>query len=642
MVSPLVEVDERIRQAIVLVEIGELFDAEARVVEVLEGRPDDLTALDVFAKIKHMRGELSVAVACWARIHASSPQNEAALMHLSSMLQLARDPERGAGEFLALGPYQLWRKPAAHLELEEAFRLFLARRPEDAKAKCDRLIQKYQGKERDLYKLAVLAKAWIAELSGGLTEACEILEALGLARGFETDTDRILALARVYERIGTKELLEKAVLVCEYLHRNIDRFSILGRLASLYQALGKEKQAAECRDLFLAGFRQRMHRPSFLDVVKTASRHYLPLEKISSIRLDVTSLGDDASPRERALAAALAGDAATARGLLRGAEEPLDLRYLADLEALEGNKAEAVRLFLRSLGSDADDLRVVEWLLLSRSSDASGAVAESFENRPELADRARKLLETGLRSSPLRPSLWRAIASLHELQGRPAEASRCLQRAAILEEAANRKKSVIGRVLAAAVYHFVGKAKGIVHEVWAARKPAPPGRGGQLDEILGNLTPDMAHGVRNTFVSVREYAAAKFPHLTTDLHDFNYTYKVTKEDEPSGGLSAGVPTALAFLSVFLNRPVPQDIASSGALIADSHEVLVVRQIGEPEYKVRGAYNRNLKMLILPEENRRELLQGPLVPPAIVGEIVRFVSNLDQATRLVFGDEIWNP
>ena len=47
-------------------------------------------------------------------------------MRLSSIFQLASDTEERAGEFLVLGPYQLWRKPAAHLELEEVFRLFSA------------------------------------------------------------------------------------------------------------------------------------------------------------------------------------------------------------------------------------------------------------------------------------------------------------------------------------------------------------------------------------------------------------------------------------------------------------------------------------------------------------------------------------
>ena len=120
----------------------------------------------------------------------------------------------------------------------------------------------------------------------------------------------------------------------------------------------------------------------------------------------------------------------------------------------------------------------------------------------------------------------------------------------------------------------------------------------------------------------------------------DYVYKVTKEDEPSGGLSAGLPTALAFLSAFLDRPVPQDLAASGTLVADAHDVLVVKGVGEAEYKVRGAYNRNLRMLLLPAENRRDLAKTPLVPRAVTDSLVRWVSSFDEAVSLVFGEEVW--
>ena len=195
-------------------------------------------------------------------------------------------------------------------------------------------------------------------------------------------------------------------------------------------------------------------------------------------------------------------------------------------------------------------------------------------------------------------------------------------------------------MLTAAVYHFVGKPKGIIHEVWAGRNPAEKGRGGFLGEILGNLTTEMSQAVRNTFYSVREYARAKWPHRTGDLFDYTYTYKVTKDDEPSGGLSVGLPSALAFLSVFLDRPVPQDIASSGVLVADAHDVLVVRPVGEPEYKVRGAYNRNLRLILLPAGNRRELEETPLLPSPVRKEIVRYVSRLDEAVVEAFGADVW--
>jgi len=633
--------DARLRHATVLVELGELYDAELKVAEVLDTRPDDLDALDLFAKIKHMRGELSQAVACWAQLRASKPQNGSALMHLGSMLELARDPEKGAGEFLALGPFQLWKKPAAHLELEEAFRLFLARRPAEAQQKCERLARKSQGKDAELYKLAVLAKAWIAELSGELASAVSILEDLGKERGFETDTDRILALARLYEQLGKPEHLEKAVHICEHLERRIGGVSILGRLASLYATLGRANEAARVEERFLEAFRRKMHRPTLQDVVEAASLEYLPIPKLRALsaprsRERTLSREGPRARRLRAIALAIAGEADDAAEAFREGGTPLDLRYLADLALEKGRLDEAIALHLESLRGDPDELRVVLFLL--ENADRPEVAARFREE--SAGSRALYLIEHALRPSPLRPSLWRAAATLHALQGREADAARCAERAGVLDEAARRRNRAVGRVLAAAVYHFLGKAKGLMHEIWVARRPAAPGRGGQLVETLGNLTPEMVQGVRNTFLSVREFAEAKLPHLSRSIFDFDYTYKVTKEDEPSGGLSAGLPTALAFLSAFLDRPVPQDVAATGTLVADAHDVLVVRGVGEPEYKVRGAYNRNLRMLLVPAENRRELAKTPLVPRVVIGELVRYVGSFDEAVSLVFGDDIW--
>ena len=203
--------EDRLRYARVLVEIGELYDAEIEVAYVLEQTPEDLPALDLLAKIKHMRGELSAAIALWAQVHAKSPSNLTANVRLNSMLQLAQASERGPGQFLVLGPFQLWRKPAAHLELEEVFRLFLDRRPDEARTRCQQLARKYHGKDQELYKLVMLADSWIAELAGDPGVALSILEGLGSERGFENDMDRLLALARIYEKEGTNELLNKAI-----------------------------------------------------------------------------------------------------------------------------------------------------------------------------------------------------------------------------------------------------------------------------------------------------------------------------------------------------------------------------------------------------------------------------------------------
>jgi tetratricopeptide (TPR) repeat protein len=631
--------DERLSYATVLVEIGELYDAELEVASVLEEQPEDLTALDLLAKIKHIRGELSAAVACWAQVHAKTPSYGEGLMRLSSILQQARDSERGAGEFLVLGPYQLWRKPAAHLELEEVFRLFFSRRPLEAMGRCDELAAKYRGKDAELFKLAVLAKGWVAQLSGDLERAKSVLEDLGAERGFETDSDRILALARLYERIGSPDLLERAVQIYRHFERHAEKVSVLGHLASLFRRLGREEEADGYERLYTELFRRRMHRPSFRETAWIAARRYVPLWKLQRIRFPEVDGVADGSVREKAIGLALKGESGEARELFRRGGEVLDSKYLADLSALDGSPDHAAHLYIECLEADPWDLVVTEWLLESYPVDRSPRIAEYFRH-PEAAERTLQLLQSALKRSPRRPSLWREMGSFHDIVGRHDEAARCFERAAALEEAATRDRESVGRVLADAVYRFVGRAKGLIHEIWAARRPAAPGRGGFLEEILGNLTPEMTQLVRNTFLSVREYARARWPQQTRDILDFNYTFKVTKEDEPSGGASAALPSALAFLSVFLDRPVPQDMASSGVLIADSHDVQVVRPVGDPEYKVRGAYNRNLRRVILPEGNRLDLEANPLVPPPVCREIVRYAATLDDAVVLAFGEDVW--
>jgi len=634
-------VDETLGFANLLVEIGELDDAEAETMGFLQQRPDDPEALSLLAKIKHIRGELSVAFACWANSRAVSPDG-GAQMRLDSLLQLAKDPVRGTGEFLAVGQSQLWRKPASFLKLEEVFRLFVAHRPDEARQACDLLARQHRGKDADLVKLAVLAQAWIAELSGDLADACAILEQLGLERGFEGDVDRALALARVYEQLGDAEHLAKAVHVCEYLARTLgplDSVTALGRLAALHRALGNGEDTAIYEKEFLTAFQHRMHRLSLEEVTALAVRRYIPLDRLAAIPFAGTELPVSATPRRRALALALLGDRPAAAVLLRGEGALVDRKYLADLALAEGEREGAIGLYLQTLAEDPADRWVIRRLLGLVGTAGAEPIVERFR-QPAAGAQAQEILESSLRDAPLRPEYWRELAALHQIRGQGEEAQRCADRAAALTEAARRRTSAVGRALSAAVYHFAGRAKGLIHEVWVARRPAAPGRGGYLEEILGAVTPELDREVRNIFFSVREYARAKLPQQTAGLLDYNYSYKMTKEDEPSSGTSAGLPSALAFLSVFLDRPLPQDVAASGELVADAHDVLVVRQVGEAEFKLQGAYNRELRALILPEGNRASLAASFQVPQAVSAEMVRYVPDLDAAVSLVFGSDIW--
>ena len=635
--------EDRLRYARVLVELGDLSQGEVLVAGVLDESPDSLEALSLFAKLKHMRRQLSLAVACSAQLQSrEAASGEQARMHLESMLHLASDPAHGAGEFLALGQFQLVQKPTAYLALEEAFRLYVARRPADARSMCRQVAGRYQEKDLEVYKLAVLAEAWISELIGDPTGAIEILERFGTERGFETDIDRLMALVTLYEKVGSRNSLESAVNICKYLEDRSGGPVVLGRLSVLHRRLGNVEEAEQYGQRHLAAYRQAKHRPSFQEVVSVAARRFLPIERIRRVSFPESAPPPDGSPRENAIAAALAGNLEEARRYFAEADDPLDLKYLADLVALmdgDGSgRDRAIALYVRALRADPSDRNVIAWVLDREAESPSKAIEDAFRDKAILAE-VLETLEGAVHDAPNDFRTWRRLATLFRfIEGKEDQHRHLSERAAILEKTAVERKRVPGRVLSAATYRFAGKVHGLIHEIWATREAAMPGQGGALhrEDILGNLTTEMRDNVRNTFLAVREYAMAKFPHLTGDILNFNYGYKVTKEDEPSGGTSAGLPTALAFLSVFLQRPVLEDVASTGVLVTDAHDVLTVRTVGEIDYKVDAAYDRNLGVILVPLGNRAILEESVLVPRAIAREIVHYVSDLDAALPHAFG------
>src|SRR3989475_1749029 len=183
MMEATVQNEARLEEARVLVELGELTQAEAEVAAILEESADDLDTLRLFSKIKHMRGQLSLALACYAQLQArGTAPGESARLHLESMLRMAQDPERGAGEFLAVGQ-RLVQKPAAYLALEEAFRMYVARRPHEARAVCRRAAARYRERDPEGYRLSVLAPAGDSGLSGGPPAARAALQPLGRGCG---------------------------------------------------------------------------------------------------------------------------------------------------------------------------------------------------------------------------------------------------------------------------------------------------------------------------------------------------------------------------------------------------------------------------------------------------------------------------
>lgn len=514
-------------------------------------------------------------------------------------------------------------------------------RPAEARAWCAELAARSRDHDRQIYKLGMIMSSWLAERSGDLVDARTLLERLGAERGFEQDFDRLLALVHVYDQLETPDAIEAAARICRHLlgeleNRGLEKLSMLGRLAALERRAGRADVAAELDARFVDAIRRRMHRASLHDLVQVAAHEYLPIERLRAVQPADDRLPPDLSRRERALAGAVRGEVAQSRALLSEAGDWLDRCYLAELTAISGDDDRATELFLSTLQDRPYNLEVTGWLLDRHERSPSAAIARHW-SKPHRLQRTLELLETNCTRTPQRPERWRWLATLHRLANRLDDAQRCSVRADALA-----RQEPIGRVLAAGVYHLGGKPKGLVHELWVHRTRAEPGRGGTLaaDDIHGNITQELRAAIRNTFVAVREYARSKFPDLTADLDDYVYAYKLPKEDEPSGGLSAGLPSALAFLSAFLQRPIARTIASSGALICEAHDVITIGRIGEAEHKVKAAYHGNLRSLILPIANRVDLEQSTLVPLAITNDVVRYAADLDQAVRLAFGADVF--
>jgi ATP-dependent Lon protease len=150
----------------------------------------------------------------------------------------------------------------------------------------------------------------------------------------------------------------------------------------------------------------------------------------------------------------------------------------------------------------------------------------------------------------------------------------------------------------------------------------------------------MMRDIQNVFVAVRTFVEHKFPHLVTDLGGYRYVLKVTKDDEPSGGSSAGIAVALAFVSVFLQRPVRQDVAITGSVVVDSSSEIRVHRVADVDHKMIGVHQRRLSRLVMPEENRADLEASDLVPRPIWERRAAFARNLTQVMKLVFGDDVW--
>jgi ATP-dependent Lon protease len=252
---------------------------------------------------------------------------------------------------------------------------------------------------------------------------------------------------------------------------------------------------------------------------------------------------------------------------------------------------------------------------------------------------ARHAVFAHARAHPSDAMAWAALARLDRAVGHWEASERHTVRAqSVASGAFDRQR--IGRVLSAAAFRHAGDVRGVVHEMWFTSRRVRMGFGGGLEEsdVMGGVAADLQREALNVFHAVRAYALARFAIEESALDSHRFTLKMTKEDEPSSGDSAGLPIAIALLSSILGIPVRDDIAFSGAIVTDAHDSISVRRVGDIDAKIEGAYERRLRTLVVPAENRDDVERAERVPREVAAHLVRFVDSLDEAIEIVFGHD----
>jgi ATP-dependent Lon protease len=144
--------------------------------------------------------------------------------------------------------------------------------------------------------------------------------------------------------------------------------------------------------------------------------------------------------------------------------------------------------------------------------------------------------------------------------------------------------------------------------------------------LTGQLGDVMKESVTTAFSWLRANAERMGLNYTvfekTDLH-LHFPDGATPKDGPS----AGVAIISALASLFTGIPVRADTAMTGEITLRG----IVGQIGGVREKVLGAHRAGIKRVLLPEKNKKDLVDVP--------EVVRnalefhFVSHVDEALKL---------
>lgn len=462
--------------------------------------------------------------------------------------------------------------------------------------------------------------ACLAHRTGAITEALVQWKALSERRGPEARKE--LALwARLSEATKDRRSLLHAERVLSHLAA-AGRFSAHPVLVHVRRALGDGPGAEEAEATYEQAFRKRMHWLSPHERIAALEGRPVGADRLG--RLDLPPAEGLSTGTRQGIALLAAGSFPEARAALASSSP--------------GWKAAS----LLAAGDPKLALREAEDALLSRGLD--GPLASVFAEavvaagpgatpNPAAWDVARRSLERMVASG--RPDT-QALLHLARLAERGGDLAQAREHLARHQAARDNPWPPPGVVRSAAVYALPGRKKGLIHDVIARRLAASGGELGRLldEEIHGELAPGAKAQIRRIFAGVREWLVAKHPEQVEAIDGAAYGLHVTKEDEPSGGPSLGLPVAVAFASAMLGIRVPSELAFTGALSYDAAGRLTVLPVGDVGPKLKATLHAGARTLVVPAAQREEALSGAHVPRRIAAEAVAPVATLDDVLELV--------
>jgi len=139
---------------------------------------------------------------------------------------------------------------------------------------------------------------------------------------------------------------------------------------------------------------------------------------------------------------------------------------------------------------------------------------------------------------------------------------------------------------------------------------------------------------------MKESARAALSYVRSHATELNIAPKLARNSDvhihvpegavPKDGPSAGLAITTALISAFTKRPTRRDIAMTGEVTLRGRAL----EIGGVKEKVIAAHRAGIKQVILPKDNKRNLID---IPQKVRKDLkFHFVADMDEVRKVVFG------